>query len=210
MLNPELRAQFQDIIDRYGRVSIFSLFGGGHHAALTLLRHPRPFDLVLPDQPQLPIEPGSDILPAGYVEGILMQLLPASLKSVIAIKRAFPDVRCTQVECPPPNGDDAWVLENIGEWFKQHMPPERLEHTTARLVRYKVWRIYSSVFRREVAKAGVDYLKCPAEGSDPDGFLKPEYFGGDATHASATYGRLVLDQIQREMGGKIVNWLAFG
>ena len=44
---------------------------------------------------------------------------------------------------------------------------------------------------------------------DENGFLLSKYYGADATHANADYGRLILDEIEIMIGAKFKGWQSF-
>jgi len=48
-----------------------SMVGGNDHSVLGMLNHPRLFDFVLPEAPDLPMEPAAEIIPAGLLRAEL-------------------------------------------------------------------------------------------------------------------------------------------
>jgi hypothetical protein len=46
---------------------------------------------------------------------------------------------------------------------------------------------------------GVDFVPPPAEAVDAAGFLKPQYWTRDPTHANHLYGRLLMKQIKEQL-----------
>jgi hypothetical protein len=210
VLNPELKTRLEEITQKFEHCQIFMLFGGGHHSALTMLQHPRPFDFVLPPEPSLPNEESTEMLPYGFVFDLLSHIVAVSLRNMRCIKDAFLGLDCYQIESPAPNGDDQFVLHNLGEWFQKTFPPERLTRVAPRLLRYKMWRVHSLIIEEECAKIGVLFERVPRSSLIHDKFLAAEYYGSDSTHASPLYGRLVLDQIERRLGAKLERWSPFG
>jgi hypothetical protein len=57
-----------------------------------------------------------------------------------------------------------------------------------------VWKTHAEALRDLYAKHDVAFLDPPAASCGAEGFLESEY-RGDAFHANAAYGRLLLSQI---------------
>ena len=66
-------------------------------------------------------------------------------------------------------------------------------------IRAKLYRINSDIFRGSCAELGVDFVPPPAEAVDAAGFLKPQYWTRDPTHANHVYGRLLMKQIKEQL-----------
>jgi hypothetical protein len=47
---------------------------------------------------------------------------------------------------------------------------------------------------------GVEVLGPPSGALDEDGFLLPEFYASDATHANPSYGELVVTQAEEKFG----------
>jgi hypothetical protein len=62
------------------------------------------------------------------------------------------------------------------------------------LLRYKMWRLHSRVFRKACEDAGLRFIAAPAKSMDRSGFLA-RFCYGNATHANRGYGELVIRQL---------------
>src|SRR5262249_5393548 len=51
--------------------AVYAFIGGVNHLTLGLKRHPVPFDFVLPDEPDLALDSGAQIVPYGAMERIM-------------------------------------------------------------------------------------------------------------------------------------------
>lgn len=179
-----------------------SMFGGNGHVLLALSKHPRPFDFVLPERPDLPLEPGAEVLPYDYIAEALKPLMLSYIWQMIGLRQALgQSIVC--VETPPPYGDDAYVSANLGTYIKD---PKNI---VGRAMRYKMWRLHSNLLRYFCDACGVEFLAAPEEGIDPEGFLRREGYGMDATHANAWYGELLVRKFETRFGVTCRDWLHF-
>lgn len=209
VLNPNLICEIDNIRKNYSKCVIVSIFGGGHHHALTMLQSPAPFDVVLPEEPDLPIQPDHTILTVRAVESVFLEPMTNSFLQMSAVREAFPDVDYYQLEAPPSVGSDDYIAQNLGNWFESRLPKDHALTLTSKSVRYKMWRVQSGMCRKFCDEKGIFYQEVPASSLTADGFLKSEYYGVDSTHTSAGYGRLVLDGFEPSVG-KFVAWASFG
>jgi hypothetical protein len=103
-----------------------------------------------------------------------------------------------QFEGAPPPGD-RWMLESAGgekARAKKRKLPAGSDGTPAgRFVRYKLWRLHSQIMRGHAEEAGIRFVAHPREAVDEEGFLRDELCG-NATHANAAYGALILEQMR--------------
>ena len=100
---PRLDDQLEDMLE--GHALVVSAVGGSAHDMLGLAQHPQPFDVVLPEEPDLPSTPGARIVSHAAVEAALRSLMePEQLDLVRLLAR--PGRRVVHVESPPAIGDD--------------------------------------------------------------------------------------------------------
>src|SRR5437867_1592833 len=55
----------------HGEGPIYSFVGGRAHIALGTRRHPKPFDLIVPEKPDLPVEADAEIIPWDVMRAVL-------------------------------------------------------------------------------------------------------------------------------------------
>lgn len=115
-----------------------------------------------------------------------------------------------QVECPPANGDNEYVRNHIGNYFEKLYSPEQLDALSTPVQRYKFWKVQSNMYQKTCSELGIEYMKVPPSAIDGSGFLKPEHYGPDSTHANALYGNVIIDALESRFGCKFVGWNSFG
>ncbi len=190
-LNADRTAFHPEIAKTLARGSVFSAVGGAAHNVLAMVRHPRAFDFVLPERPDLPIAPGAEVLPVGAVRGAMAAAVAPYLE-VIGLVCAAASGKVRHIEAPPPFQDDARVQEDVPWMFF----PDLTREVAPAALRYKCWRLHSQLVAQFCASRGVEMLPPPPEAVDGSGYLKPDYYA-DAMHVNTRYGALVLDQIRR-------------
>ncbi len=179
-----------------------SMLGGNGHVMLALSKHPRPFDFVLPERPDLPLDPEAEIVPYDYLAETLKPLMMSYIWQMIGLRQAVgQSILC--VETPPPYGDDAYVSQNLGSYI----PDPR--NVVGRAMRYKMWRLHSNLLQYFCEHCGIEYLSAPEEGIDAEGFLRREGYGMDATHANGWYGELLVRKLEARFGVSYRDWLHF-
>ncbi|MBY0239727.1 MAG: hypothetical protein K2X55_10485 [Burkholderiaceae bacterium] len=199
-LHPSLLA----CLGQDGERRFFSQIGGNAHYFLGLFKHKKPFDFVLPEMPDMALEDGAEILPYEYMLEVMHENCEPNLAVLRALRRALKGP-ITHIESPPAIGDNDYCQNNLPPVFST-------EYYKAFTVanpgfRKKMWRVHSEVFRRECARIGVDFLPCPVQSMDAQGFLRPEYYS-DPLHGNGLYGELVLKQIEDRLAqepGEIFN-----
>jgi hypothetical protein len=183
-LRPDLAARV-----RPGRL-VLSLIGGSAHTVLGMVEHPRPFDFVLPSEPDLPIDERRELVPAEAVRATLAEMaLPflANLPCVLDVATG----PVIQLEPPPPVADEARIAPHVPWGFFPGQP----RVIAPKWLRYKLWRLHSEVIAAACAQYGIGYRRVPAQAKDADGFLDPRY-DHDGAHANAAYGALVLEDLK--------------
>lgn len=178
------------------RPPLLSFMGGGAHTVLSLGVHPRPFDFVLPEAPDLPLDEGAEILPYDAVR----RRLEADAKEFLDLT----EMLLTQVKGPIFHVDTPPPVAS-GEFMKPHIPwqyfPGRLQEVSSRWHRYRMWRLNTDIARAHARKIGVGFIGHPKTAEDADGFLDPR-FCSDGIHGNEAYGDM--------LAAKIVNVVRHG
>ncbi len=188
--SPALQAE----LDKAGLEAdlVFSCCGGNAHNILGLVRHPRPYDFVLEDEPDRPISNDAEIVPAALVEDALACQggFPETIWCLRALRQAYKGL-LVHCESPPQIPSEDHLLQYAGvfkEKFDQHgVAPAEL--------RYKLWRLHSRLIRRECEVLGITFVDAPPEMLDAQGFLVEQAWNPDATHANTVYGMAVIRQL---------------
>lgn len=185
VLNPAISARLRaEAADLY-----VSMLGGNDHTPMCLVNDERRYDFVLPEAPELYIDPAAEILPAALLRAELARRMAMHLAMLEGMRAAVPG-RMVHIESPPPIASAEFIETNhdgFGHLFAAR-------GVAPALLRYKMWRLHSSLVREACARLGVEFLATPREVLDEQGMLaRPAW--RDATHANSFYGRHVLAQL---------------
>ena len=187
----EDRTQFHpEIAARLSRGTVFSAIGGGVHTTLGMVRHPRPFDFILPARPDLPTDPDAQLVPYQALRDRLAHDLE-EYHRIIALVKAVATGPVFHFEAPPPSEDSAKMYPDIAWSFYEGTTDE----ISPPLLRYKIWRATMELTADFCARTGVTYIPHPPEVADDRGFLRPEFYK-DPTHTNEAYGDLILTQMR--------------
>jgi hypothetical protein len=157
--------------------------GGNEHNVLGIVRNKRPFDFVLSSAPDLPLQPGYELVPEALIREVLKNFMAESLRTMQTF-RAATRLPVMQLEPPPPLPNHrvlAYPREFVrATLFRKNIAPE--------LIRYKLWRLESEIYSSFCDEFGIAYLHAPRSMMDRNGMLAESGWGSDATHASPRYG----------------------
>lgn len=173
--------------------SVVSWIGGGAHTVIGLVSHPRRFDFVLPESPDLPLDPRAELVPSGAVRDSLM-VQTAPYLQLMGHVRTLARKRMLHMEPPPPCRDNAQIDPHI-PW---PLFPDMLQEVAPPWLRYKMWRLHSRLVREFCAQADIEFVACPEAGVDAEGFLTQDSFF-DGIHANSHYGALQLQQMRERL-----------
>lgn len=187
---PDKSGFHPEIAQRLAEGPVFSAVGGTVHNIIGLVRHPEPFDFVLPEQPDLPMDPAATVLPVAAVIAAIMARQQEYL-DIIGLVRRTARGRVYHLEPPPPLRDSGKILADVPWMFFENLTSE----VSPAPLRYKLWRLATRVVRDYCELHDVGFVAFPHEAADTSGYLRPEYYG-DAMHVNRAYGALVLEQIR--------------
>jgi hypothetical protein len=204
--HPEMREIFtsnwREIDDRY--VGLFkekldknshfiSMLGGNDHNSIGLIEHPKRFDFLEPGQNVAEIEPDRDLIPYDALRAMLQQRLDSYLRWLSELAPVFAGKKLHLCSPPPVPSDEH--IRKFPDIFERILN----RGVTPARIRAKLYNIHSDIFRECCLKLGVDFIPPPSNALDDDGFLRPEYWNSDPTHANLRYGRLLLKQIKEHV-----------
>ena len=189
-LRREVVAEIERGIVPGSHVHVVSMVGGNVHNFLGLMRAPIPFDFVLPEAPDLPLEAGARIIPYSAMQACLEELMRDDRATLAALRRQFSGV-LLHLESPPPPRDDAYVVQWLGTFRDFNDTGEIVSAT----LRYKLWRLHSTIVKRFCHDLGIILAEAPLETRDAEGFLARQAYQ-DATHANAWYGSRLVGQLE--------------
>ena len=168
---------------------VVSMLGGNDHNVLGLVNHPIPFDFVLPERPDLPLTPGADPIPSRLVRDQLRRRM--EILSYLKVIRDHARQPMIHLESPPPIPDEDHIRRHP-RIFRESIA----EHGVAPAVlRYKLWRVHSEIFREACEAADITFLPVPADMQDADGMMIPGAWNPDPTHGNLFYGARLIEQL---------------
>ncbi len=170
-----------------------SMLGGNDHNAIGLIEHPQRFDLLEPGGAPEEVDPKRELIPYDALRALLEQRLTPYLHWLAALAPAFAG-RKLHLCSPPPVPSAEHIRKFPG------VSKGRLDRgVTPARIRAKLYDMSSDIFRTGCAELGIDFLPPPLRSTDAGGFLRPEYWNPDPTHANSDYGRLLLKQIEEHL-----------
>jgi len=154
-----------------------------------LVRHPTPFDFILPDQPELATDPKAEIIPYATIKAVLERRTQFAFDQLQALASRYRNC-LFHVESPPP------VRRRLILATPNRLTKQIEEHGLApALLRYRLWRLHGTIIRSYCDKLGVPFIPVPPESIDKKGFLLAE-LTGNATHGNKKYGALVIARMK--------------
>lgn len=189
--NDEFTAFHPEIESELHQGKIYSLVNKSVHDILSIIRHPRPFDFIMPARRDLSVDLDAEIVPFHAFRAQLSRLMEPDLKT-IAIAHSIVRDRLTQILSQPPL-EDSGIVERLAPW-----PLEDGEFIASPSLRLKTYLVYASILSDWCSKRGIPLIGPPPETVNGNGFLNEMYYS-NATHANVAYGHLVLKQIRETL-----------
>ena len=181
------------IADRKPALIIASLWSN-EHFVLSTFNDPRPFDFVLPQEPDRPLSETAEIVSYDLFFQFMRERCGPRYGLGPLIK-TWSDVPVCMISAPPPIEDLSQIPggspnEAVSAKVKELgiAPPE---------LRYKVWKSCESIFAQPSERDLIRFVRVPPESVDLRGSRRREYFATDWIHASDNYGELVLRQVDQ-------------
>lgn len=163
---------------------------GTLHNVLGLLQHDQPFDSFTRGETTTPAE-GRVVVPENALWDMFKGMTDPT-KKIVALRG---NARCLvyHLATPPPKEDGEFITARVARYRDRLVAEAGVNPAATRL---KLWKLEMRVVTQLCAEWGMHLVHPPAEAQTPEGFLKPEYYGDDATHANTAYGELVLRQLE--------------
>lgn len=174
-----------------------SMIGGNQHAVFSTIQQPRAFTFMVPGDEGA--QASAELIPYRA----LAQHFDAGIrgrdgKSLEALRKAT-RARVVHLQSPPPKRDNDHILKHHETRFAAENIADL--GVSAPELRLAFWRLQANLLEQLCAELGIKVLPPPAAAMDTDGFLAPEFYANDATHANPSYGELVLQQIETCFAG---------
>ena len=193
-LNPELLRRLSETLSSRPVCAAFLSVDGNAHTVFALVKHPRPFDFVLSELPDLPLDETAEVVPEAFVRAALHERLGMTERIMAALRRSV-NVPLYHIESVPPVPSDGHILQTQEPIFWETLRLDELGVAPASL-RFKLWRLHSELVGAICRRHDIGFVAAPAETQDKDGFMAEQaWFPRDATHGNQWYGSRVLRQI---------------
>ena len=186
--------KFLGIAKRLGpRDVVLSAIGGNHHAVFSTVQHPVRFDFVdFTDDSDT--ERNASVIPYRVLEAFFERAIRNGDGKSIEALRTATRARIVHVIPPPPKADGKFIQDYHESVFAKEGIIS--QGVSAPRLRLRFWKLQARILKKVCEGFGVEVLMPPAGALDAEGFLAPEYYAKDATHASPSYGELVLQQVE--------------
>ncbi|HEX2873516.1 MAG TPA: hypothetical protein VHP33_19795 [Polyangiaceae bacterium] len=186
---------FADALDRAASlgpddVLVISVAGALHNG-IGLLRHEKPFDFFTRDDETMTPAEGCVVVPENALWDTF-KIMAEPNKKITGLRAK---ARCPayHLATPPPKEDNDFIMARVTRYRDRLVAEAGVNAAATRL---KLWKLEMRVLAHLCDQWSIRLLLPPAEAQTAEGFLKPEYWANDATHANAAYGELVLRQLE--------------
>ncbi|MBW9064487.1 hypothetical protein JNB71_14255 [Rhizobium herbae] len=162
---------------------------GTYHNIFGLIQHEQPFDFF---------EPGNRVEPDLTREIVPYSTLHQQFAATVStdtFTRKITQATTAKVvvlATPPVKGDNDFIRSKLKN-YRGHNVEE--SGVTPAAIRAKLWRLEMLCLAAHCAKSRLEFIPAPKEAITIDGFLRADLYGGDATHANADYGAMVINQL---------------
>jgi hypothetical protein len=170
--------------------------GGNEHNVLSILQLYEKYDFILGEEPDLPLTAGAEIYPEAMARETLRDWMSDALDLLLAFRRES-QAPMAQV-APPPPLPKAHILAHPGDLLPDATVRTKISPD---ILRYKMWRLACGLYRETCQKAGIGYIRTPADMIDENGMLAEPYWGADATHANEAFGRRMIEEALQHLAG---------
>jgi hypothetical protein len=174
---------------------VLSMIGGNQHAVFSTIRHPQPFDFIMPGDGAA--SPGVELVPFRALNEIFDSGIRRGDGESLRAIRAATSAQVIHIIPPPPKADNAFIERYHESVFaKQGIASSGVSSPQLRL---KFWTLQTRILEKLCAELDIEVMLPPQGAVDENGFLISDYFAKDATHANADYGELLLREIEARL-----------
>lgn len=174
---------------------IYSMIGGNQHAVISTIQHPMPFDFVGPSTSLEVTGEGMEIIPYHVIRNFFDEGVRRGDGLSIAALRSAVRAPVIHIIPPPPKRDNEHIRSHHESRFADDGIAEL--GVSPPMLRMKCWQLQTDLLQEFCSQIDVQTMLPPAEARDKDGFLLPEFYANDATHANPLYGELLMQAIER-------------
>lgn len=190
----DLNPAILDLMATDGLAFILLSMGGNEHNVLSMRQTTPRFDFISSDEPDGPLDPKAEIVPEAAIRETLRDYMRENMQVLRALRAASP-LPMALIEPPPPL-PRAHVLAYPKEFFRSQFDQQGMSSDA---LRRKAWRVETRMLQAICGEIGVAYVPTTPELIGPDGLLKAEACGQDASHANEAYGEIMIAAAARLM-----------
>ena len=192
--------KFEDYLAIIGKLGVrdvaISMIGGNQHAVFSTIQHPQKFTFLMPDNAGMLEE--AELVPyRALAEHFAAGIRGRDGQSLTALRNAT-RAQVVHLQPPPPKRDNAHILKHHESKFAQDNIVGL--GVSAPELRMAFWQLQARLLEELCTELNIAVLPPPSAALDTDGFLAPEFYASDATHANPSYGELVLQQLEERFG----------
>jgi len=176
---------------------------GNQHALFMFLD--KPFDFALASHPGLVVDEGVDLVPELQLRDIWLPSM-SPLENVLTRMLDTGGPRPIVLGTPPPKADNEAIRRGMqvhADFFTKLASDRGLDYEKAQLapayLRLKLWFLLQQMMRETAERLAVEFWAVSASAMTEEGYLPPEYWAEDATHANAAYGAIMLDEYEKRL-----------
>jgi hypothetical protein len=171
---------------------IISSFGGNSHVELGFVKHDEPFDFILKEFPNLPINKKYRLLSRDEVEHMLSG--NAGFPETIACLKSidnFPNEKIYHIESPPPVFSNTLIYKKAVN-FKSQFDKYGINDP---FIRFKLWKLQSFLINDLCKKLRIEFVTSNRKiFLDNKSFLKKKYMT-DFCHANEKFAEIIFNNI---------------
>jgi len=164
------------------------------HILSGLVQPERPYDFMLKDEPQLPLDPEAELVPFGAMWDSYRDRLNGTFEVMNRIAK-LAQGNVFVLAFPPPVEDDTFMRTRLGRFFAERYAAD-FKIVSASL-RYKLWRLCIELYKQHCKELGATFLMPPEETMVDSKYLHPKAYHTDAVHANEWFGERMVDKVMK-------------
>lgn len=202
---PRDAGYWEGVVDHAVRGHVVLVWQGNQHNVQFLFAPNPSFDFVLSSRPYLPIDEALHVVPELAVRELFKGSLTGLREIVARIRRIRAVGGVTLMATPPPKGDNERIRDYLARERHFVDAARKMNADLSKislsepLLRLKLWHVLNDMIKEIAVQHSCRFLGCPPDACDDQGFLKPDYWRADATHANERYGKLALEFLSAEL-----------
>ncbi|MDD2759961.1 MAG: hypothetical protein PHH11_06665 [Methylomonas sp.] len=172
-----------------GDIFVISLLGTAHNI-FGLVEHERKF-CVVSEQCSNNTFLDCELIPSSTMRDMFYGVCQKNKR--IGELKSQATVPVYHLMTPPPKEDNEYIKAKTSRYRDKIIGEHDINKPELRLA---LWNLEMSAVKQFCEGLDVNVIEPPFESISEHGFLKPHFYGGDATHANRAYGELVLYQLK--------------